>query len=73
MLGSRQIPAMARDADGSLTILVQQEQPSPGQVSNWLPCPAGPFPLTFRTYLPGPAIRDGSWTAPPVRVVSDGA
>jgi hypothetical protein len=73
VLGSRQIPAMARDADGSLTILIQHEQPSPGQISNWLPCPAGPFRLTFRTYLPGPTIRDGSWTAPPVRVVSDGA
>jgi hypothetical protein len=69
VLGSRQIPAMVRDTDGALTILVQHEPPSPEQSPNWLPCPAGPFRLTFRTYLPGPAIRDGSWTAPPVRLV----
>ena len=73
VLGSRQLPAMARDGDGALTILVQHEQPPPEQIANWLPCPAGPFGLTFRTYLPGPAIRDGSWTAPPVRVTSAGA
>jgi hypothetical protein len=23
--------------------------------------------LTFRTYLPGEAIRSGTWTTPPVR------
>jgi len=73
VLGSRQLPAMLRGADGALTIHVQHEAPSARQVANWLPCPAGPFGLTFRTYLPGPAIRDGSWTAPPVRVMSPGA
>ena len=63
---------MTRDADGALTILVQHDPPPAGQTSNWLPCPPGPFGLTFRTYLPGPAIRDGSWIAPPVRVVIAG-
>ena len=70
VLGSRQLPAMARGADGALTILVQHDPPPDDLVPNWLPCPAGPFGLTFRTYLPGPAIRDGSWTAPPVRVIA---
>ena len=70
VLGSRQLPAMARGADGTLTILVQHDPPPDDLVPNWLPCPAGPFGLTFRTYLPGPAIRDGSWTAPPVRVIA---
>jgi len=28
--------------------------------------PATPFGLTFRTYLPGDAVRGGRWTAPPV-------
>ncbi len=73
VLGSRQLPAMARDADGALTILVQHDPPASDRTPNWLPCPAGPFGLTFRTYLPGPAIRDGSWTAPPVRVRSTDA
>jgi hypothetical protein len=70
VLGSRQVPAMVREADGALTILVQHGPPPLEQAPNWLPCPAGGFGLTFRTYLPGPAIRDGSWTAPPVRVTS---
>jgi len=68
VLGSRQLPAMLRDADGALTIVVRHEPPPAERVGNWLPCPAGPFMLTFRTYLPGPAIRGGRWTAPPVRV-----
>jgi len=72
VLGSRQLPAMTRDTEDALTIVVQHEPPPAEQLANWLPCPAGPFGLTFRTYLPGPAIRDGSWTAPPVRVVSAG-
>ena len=39
---------------------MQHDAPTPELEPNWLPCPAGPFGLTFRTYLPGPAIRDGS-------------
>ena len=72
VLSSRQLPAMTRDADGALTIVVQHEPPPEELLANWLPCPAGPFGLTFRTYLPGPAIREGSWTAPPVRVTTTG-
>jgi hypothetical protein len=72
VLGSRQLGGMVRDGDGSLTIRVQHAQPPEVLVANWLPCPAGPFGLTFRTYLPGPAVRDGSWTAPPVRVTGAG-
>jgi hypothetical protein len=66
VLGSRQLAAMARDPDGGVTIDVRHDAPAPERTANWLPCPAGPFGLTFRTYLPGEAIRDGSWTAPPV-------
>ena len=67
VLGSRQVPTMTRDADHGLTINISHLPPGSDQQSNWLPCPAGPFGLTFRTYLPQAAIRDGGWTAPPVR------
>lgn len=70
VLGSRQLGSMPRAEDGSVTILVQHESPGPELESSWLPCPSGPFGLTFRTYLPGEEIRNGSWTAPPVRVVA---
>lgn len=66
-LGSRKLAGMVRDADGGVTIHVQHDEPPAALEPNWLPCPPGPFGLTFRTYLPGEAIRDGSWTAPPVR------
>jgi hypothetical protein len=66
VISSRHVEDMRHADDGSLTILVQNARPAEGDVANWLPCPAGPFGLTFRTYLPGPAIRSGAWTAPPV-------
>lgn len=68
-LGSRDLAGMAVDADGTIRVLISHEPPPQERMlTNWLPCPAGPFSLAFRTYLPGPAIRDGSWTAPPVNV-----
>jgi hypothetical protein len=66
VLGSRQLATMARDPDGGVTIEVAHARPAEDRLANWLPCPAGPFVLTFRTYLPGEAIRDGAWTAPPL-------
>lgn len=64
VIGSRDLESMTTDVDGGVTIHVQHERPS--DVTNWLPCPAGPFSLAFRTYLPGVRIRNGEWTAPPV-------
>jgi hypothetical protein len=67
VLGSRQLGAMVRDGDGGLTLSIQHERPTdPSLLANWLPAPAGDFSLAFRTYLPGPAIRSGAWSAPPV-------
>lgn len=65
-LNSGMVPGFAVNADGSITLHVQHDSPGSEWESNWLPVPAGPFLLTFRTYLPGPPIRDGSWQAPPV-------
>jgi hypothetical protein len=55
------------NADGSLTIYVQTDEPTdPVQRANWLPAPKGDFSLYIRSYWPKPAILDGSWTPPPV-------
>ena len=67
VIGSRLIARMNLDPGGGVTIDVQHEAPAPRRVANWLPCPPGRFGLTFRTYLPGEAIRSGRWTAPPVK------
>ena len=64
-VSSHDIGAIPEAADGGLTILVQHDPPIDAS-GIWLPCPPGPFSLTFRTYLPGAAIRGGAWTAPPV-------
>ena len=66
VISSRHVSSMREDADGGLTINLQHTVPAADRSANWLPCPPGPLGLTFRTYLPEEAIRDGSWTAPPV-------
>lgn len=71
VIGSRQLPAMRRDSDGGVTLRIGHRSPGLELEPNWLPCPAGSFGLTFRTYLPGPEIRNGTWAAPPVRRTAD--
>ncbi len=59
-------PGLVRDADGSLTFLVQADPPKGPQAANWLPAPRGPFMTSFRAYLPRAEMRDGRWTPPPL-------
>ncbi|HTV22018.1 MAG TPA: DUF1214 domain-containing protein [Polyangiaceae bacterium] len=47
---------LALDADGSLAIGFGPTPPGGVPESNWLPSPARPFALTFRTYLPKPSV-----------------
>ena len=56
---------LAPNADGSIEIFLQQVAPD-GHEQNWLPTPSGKFKLTFRVYLPGAAILDGTYHLPPV-------
>lgn len=53
------------NADGSVDIYIQHTAP-PGHEANWLPAPTGKFILWLRAYLPGQAILDGEYQAPPV-------
>lgn len=66
VINSAMIPNLKKDADGSYTLYIQHDSPGKDRESNWLPVPNTPFTLTFRTYLPGQAVRDGTWRAPPV-------
>lgn len=59
-------PGLVRNGDGSLTILVQADQPTGPLSANWLPAPRGPFMTSFRAYLPRAEMRDGRWTPPPL-------
>jgi hypothetical protein len=57
-------PDMRRDSDGSLTIVIQHDQPD--DTSNWLPAPAAPFRPLMRLYQPRADILDGSYQIPPI-------
>lgn len=61
--------ALTFNADGSLDIHLQPDNPGPDKVGNWLPSQPGPLGVTMRLYEPQPAALDGTWTPPPVRKV----
>ncbi|WP_194966983.1 DUF1254 domain-containing protein [Sinorhizobium meliloti] len=58
---------LKKDADGSLTILIQKNKPA--DTANWLPAPEGDFNLTMRFYGPETTVLDGSYRLPAVRPV----
>jgi hypothetical protein len=55
------------DADGSLTLYVQQQSPGADKESNWLPAPNGNFNLFMRLYSPKKEILDGTWKPPAIQ------
>ena len=66
LLNSSMLPQFKRDADGGLTLLVQNESPGKDKEANWLPAPKGPFFVVMRLYWPKPDALDGKWKAPPL-------
>jgi len=61
------------NADGTLTIYVQPDEPAdPVQRANWLPAPKGDdFSLYIRAYWPRVSITDGAWTPPAVKQLGE--
>ncbi len=55
------------DADGSITIYIQHENPGAAKQSNWLPAPLEGFNLTMRLYGAESPILDGSYRLPAVK------
>ncbi len=52
------------NADGSLDLYIQGQDPELDRESNWLPAGDGPFNLTIRLYWPKEAILNGTWQPP---------
>jgi hypothetical protein len=69
LINSSMLPALKRDADGGITLYVQDESPGKATRTNWLPAPKGPFFMVMRLYWPKPEALDGTWKAPPLTQV----
>lgn len=64
LINSRMLPELKRDADGGVTLYVQNASPGKDKESNWLPSPKGPFYGVLRIYLPTPQVANGEWKLP---------
>jgi hypothetical protein len=61
---------LKKNADGSVDLYLQHENPGKAKESNWLPAPAEKFVLMLRLYWPKetpPSLLDGTWTIPGVK------
>lgn len=66
LINSPMLPSLKRDADGGITLYLQNVSPGKDKESNWLPAPPGPFAVFLRLYWPDQAALDGQWKAPPL-------
>ena len=70
LLNSSMLPQFKRDADGGLTLHIQDQSPGKDREANWLPAPKGPFQMIMRLYWPKEAAVEGKWTAPLLKQVN---
>jgi hypothetical protein len=69
LINSPMLPNMKKNADGSLTIYIQNKSPGKDKEANWLPAPDGPIYMVMRLYWPKEEALNGTWKpAPIVRV-----
>jgi len=72
LINSPMVPAMKKNADGSLTLYLQKDSPGKAKEANWLPAPDGTVYLVMRLYWPKdtpPSILppgEGTWRPPAV-------
>jgi len=67
LINSPMLPKLKRDADGGITLYVQNKSPGKARESNWLPAPAGDFAAVLRIYWPKEEALNGTWMAPPLK------
>jgi hypothetical protein len=75
LINSPMLPTMKKNADGSLTLYIQNKSPGADKQSNWLPAPDGPIYLVMRLYWPkteAPSmlpVGKGTWQPPGIKQV----
>jgi hypothetical protein len=67
LINQPMLPQLKKDADGGLTLLIQNESPGKDKEANWLPAPKGPFWIAMRLYWPKDEALEGKWKAPPIQ------
>jgi hypothetical protein len=67
LLNSPMLPQFKKDADGGLTLFIQNESPGKDKEANWLPAPKDAFAMAMRLYWPKDEAVEGKWTAPPLK------
>ena len=70
LLNSTTLKSYKWDADGGLTLYIQNASPGAALQPNWLPAPDGPFYGVFRVYVPGKDVQDGTWKKPPMQATA---
>jgi hypothetical protein len=76
LINSPMLPGMKTNADGSLTLYIQNKTPGADKEANWLPAPNGPIYLVMRLYWPKttpPSILpagEGTWQPPGIKRTS---
>ena len=55
------------NADGSLDIYIQNDNPGKDKESNWLPAPKDSFNVTLRIYWPKQELLERRWTPPGIQ------
>jgi hypothetical protein len=76
LINAPMLPGLKTNADGSLTLYIQNKSPGADKESNWLPAPNGPIYLVIRLYWPRPTppsilpAGEGTWQPPGIKRVS---
>jgi hypothetical protein len=66
LINSPMLPNMKKNADGSLTLYIQNKSPGADKESNWLPAPDGPIYMVMRLYWPKEEALNGIWKPAPI-------
>src|SRR4051812_6773011 len=64
LINSQMLPHLRKDADGGVTLLIQNASPGKDKESNWLPAPTGPYWMAMRLYWPKQDALNGTWKQP---------